>query len=191
MRATNNSTGVVTAMVAPSTIYGRGRGPVNQRSQQVPGMAEYMLHQGYAPKIGSGKQEWDNVHIADVSSAVVLLVDAAQDSAKSKDPEVFGPRAYYILGPAVHSWGQVAEWIAKAAYELGFMGEAKTETLTYEEVREKGGNHTWAANSKGVGERAAKYLGWKPQQKSLEEEIPATVLAEAEKLGIKATGHKH
>ena len=191
MLAANDNPGTVTAIVAPCTIYGRGRGPVNQRSQQVPAMAEYLLHQGYAPIIGSGRQEWDNVHIADVSAAVALLLAAALDPDRRRDPDVFGPGGYFILAAAVHSWGQVARWVAESAYTLGFMGEVKTETLSYDEVMAHGGNRTWAANSKGVAQRAAKYLGWQPRERSLLDEIPDTVALEAARLGIDPTGHQH
>jgi len=186
--AANDAAGVVTAVVAPSTIYGRGRGPVNRRSQQVPALAAYALREGYAPVVGTGRQEWNNVHVADVSAALALLVDAALDPARNRDPERFGPRAYYVLEVGSHAWGSVAEWVARAVHDQGFAAEARTETRPYAEVMARGGSHTWAANSKGVTQRAPRYLGWRPAQGSLEDDIPDTVAWEAERLGIKPAG---
>jgi hypothetical protein len=51
-----------TAIVCPPTIYGLGRGPGNQTSKQVYWLAKVTLENGYAPRVGKGLTEWDNVH---------------------------------------------------------------------------------------------------------------------------------
>jgi hypothetical protein len=91
-----NSSVVKTAIVTPPTIYATGRGPVNTVSQQVPDVARFVLKQGYGPSIETGKTEWDNVHIWDLSKIFVSLVEAALDPEKSKQPELFGPKAYFF-----------------------------------------------------------------------------------------------
>ncbi|TPX09326.1 uncharacterized protein E0L32_009518 [Thyridium curvatum] len=181
------------AVVGPPCIYGPGRGPVNGRSIQAYDMARFMLREGFAPVAGAGLAEWDNVHVHDVARLFRVLVDAAQDARYRDDAEVFGPRAYYFVANGVHSWGQVARWLAEEAYKQGFMGEVKAEEITLEAMRnlESKGNASWFMNSKGVPERAKKYFGFQPQGRSLQDEIPDIVAGEAKLLGIKPTGHTH
>jgi len=196
--AASEQPGLRTCIVAPPTIYGRGRGPGNRRSQQVEAMARFLLKQGYAPIIGTGKVEWDNIHVHDVSSLFVLLVEAALDPSRrgsggADDAEVFGPRGYFYTRNGTHTWGDVARWVADAAFREGFMAEPKTETVTMEEVCRLLGSSTssWGTNSRCVAERAAKFLSWQPREGPLENEIPNVVKGEAELLGIAPTGHTH
>ncbi|KAI2614881.1 NAD(P)-binding protein [Hypoxylon sp. NC1633] len=169
-----NSPGVRTLILGPPTIYGRGRGPLNQRSIQVPGIAEYTLTHGYAPIQPPGLAEWDNVHVHDVSDFFVLAVDAVLDLVKSRDPEIFGPRGYFFVENGVHLWSDVARWVAAEAAKQGFVPEPITKDVDITR---------FGSNSKSVAARAKKYLGWAPKSPSLEDEIAATVAFEAKKLG--------
>lgn len=192
--AANASPAIRTAIVAPPTIYGPGRGPANTRSQQVYALAKFLLQEGFAPIIGTGTTEWDNIHVHDVSALLLALVDAALDPALASNPEVFGPKAYFFAEHGVHVWGDVARSVADAAYRLGYMGEPKTEALSMEAWMKKRGSDqpsTWGCNSKSVAARARKFLGWTPKGRSLEDEIPDIVKGEAELLGIKPTAETH
>jgi len=181
-----NSSAVKTLIVAPPTIYGVGNGPVNTRSQQVPSLADFALKKGFAPIIAPGATEWDNVHIHDLGRAFVSFVEATQDSAKSSNPEILGPRAYYFLRGGVHRWGDVATKIAEEAHKQGYLPEASTKTLPIKEAVSYGisASTSWGLNSKGVPERAKKYFGWAPTEKSLDDEIAGAVKFEAEKLKL-------
>ncbi len=64
--------------------------------------------------------------------------------------------------------------------KLGYLKEAPVKEIEYADAPVK----TAGTNSKGLGERASKYLGWKPTGASLEEEIPSIVTIEAKKLGL-------
>ncbi|KAL1879954.1 hypothetical protein VTK73DRAFT_6534 [Phialemonium thermophilum] len=184
--AANSSPAVKTAIVGPPTIYGPGRGPVNQRSIQVYDLAKLGLRKGYIPYIGTGKVEWDNVHIHDVSSLLISLVEAALDPARNQDPELFGPKGYFFAESGTHTWGGVAQWIAEEAHRQGFLKEPATKQTDLEEVtKEPEGNPSWATNSKSKASRARKYFGWTPKGRSLKEEIPDIVAGEAKSLGLK------
>lgn len=173
--AANQAGGIRTLIVCPPTIYGPGRGPVNQRSIQAPQMAKLTLENGFAPLMtGPGSPEWDNVHIHDLGHFFLLAVEAALDENKRKNPEIFGPHGYFFLENGTHTWRGLAERIAKEAQKQGFIPEAKTKEGDY-----KG----YGANSKGVAARAKKYLGWEPHGRSLEDEIPDIVAVEAKRLG--------
>ncbi|KAJ0287566.1 hypothetical protein Brms1b_002463 [Colletotrichum noveboracense] len=184
--AANSSPAVRTAIVSPPTIYGQGRGPVNQRSIQVPALAKATLEKGFAPIIAPGKTEWNNVHVHDLSAFFMTLADATQDAGKNADPEVFGPRAYYFVESGNHVWSEVARWIAEEAYKQGYLPAPLTKEATMKEALQSEGvsNNSWGLNSKSKAERARKYLGWEGRDKSLEEEIPATLSWEAKLLDL-------
>ncbi|KAK2733303.1 hypothetical protein CKAH01_08437 [Colletotrichum kahawae] len=142
-----NSPAVRTAIVSPPTIYGQGRGPVNQRSIQVPALAKATLEKGFAPIIAPGKTEWNNVHVHDLSAFFVTLADATQDASKNADPEVFGPRAYYFVESGSHVWSEVARWIAEEAYKQGFLPAPLTKAATMKEALQSEGCRTTAGAS--------------------------------------------
>ncbi|KAK8043615.1 hypothetical protein PG993_006045 [Apiospora rasikravindrae] len=170
---------VRTLIVSPPCIYARGRGPGNQRSMQVYRMAEQTLKTGYAPVYGTGRTEWDCVHVHDLSQFFVLAVEAALDPAKRDDPEVFGPRAYYFLESGKLVQGELARWIRDEVNGQGLL-QKPAELKTFE--KKDAGMASLACNSSGVAARAAKYLGWKPQASSLRDEIPEVVRSEAARL---------
>ncbi len=178
--AANDSPAVKTVIVGPATIYGAGRGPGNKDSKQVYSLARLTLTDGYAPVVGTGKVEWDNVHIHDVSSLFRLLAEAAVDPSKRQDPEIFGPHGYFFNPGATHTWGEVAEQVAEETVKQGYLKEAPLKVVKFEDIA----NKSLGTNSKGVGERAAKYLGWKPTGPTLKHEIPGIVAIEAKKLGL-------
>ncbi|KAK0384119.1 hypothetical protein NLU13_8208 [Sarocladium strictum] len=180
------SDAVKVAIVCPPTIYGKGSGVVNKRSIQVPDMAKGSLEKGFAPIVGAGKTEWDNVHIDDLGDLFLKLVDATQDSSKAKDPEIFGPRAYFFAENGYHKWADVAQWVAEAASKQGYFPEALTKSVSQKEVALMDGVSTasWGDNSKGVAERARKYLGWSPKGVPLKDTIDEVVGLEAKALGL-------
>jgi nucleoside-diphosphate-sugar epimerase len=187
LEAANSCPGVKTLIVGPPLIYGPGRGPGNQRSIQVYDLAKFALQRGYAPYVDTGKVEWDNVHIHDLSDLFVSFVEAALDPAKNSDPEIFGPKAYFFAENGVLVWGEVAKWVAEEAHRQGFLKEPKTVRTDTEGIKSLDGasNSSWATNSKSVATRARKYFGWKPTRRSLKDEIPDVVSGEAKRLGIK------
>lgn len=178
--AANDAGGIKTTIVGPPTIYGPGRGPVNQRSKQVYHMTKFLMQNGYAPVVPPGEVEWDNVHIDDLSDLLVTLVEATQDPKFKDDPEIFGTHGYFFAENGVHKWKDVAQWIADEAVKQGFMAEAKIEYIPYEKIE----NSSWGTNSKSVAQRARKYFGWNPKGKSLKDSIPEIVESEAKLLGI-------
>ncbi|OIW26136.1 NAD(P)-binding protein [Coniochaeta ligniaria NRRL 30616] len=180
-----DSDSVRTAVYAPCMIYGPGRGPVNTRSMQVYDLAKYTLTHGFAPIVETGKTEWDQVHVHDMSDVVLLLTEAALDPKKAKDPQFFGDHAYYFAenGPIV--WGELSELIAKEAHKQGYLQEPKAETIDFQTVvAQMPGGATWALNSKSHATRARKLLGWKPTRRGVKEEIPDIVAGEAKRLGL-------
>lgn len=183
-----NSDILKTAIVCPPTIYGLGRGASNKRSRQVYNLAKATLEKGKAPQLGKGLTEWDNVHIHDLAQLFVLL--AEQASKNSQDLELWGEKGYFLAENGHHVWGEVSKEVAKAAYKADYISADGTEHMSVSDAKEAYGFEalSWGLNSKGYAKRARKYLGWKPQGKSLSQEIPDIVESEAKSLGLKP-GH--
>ncbi|KAF5024061.1 hypothetical protein F66182_3857 [Fusarium sp. NRRL 66182] len=179
--AAKDADAVKVAIVCPPTIYGDGRGPFNQRSRQVPGLAETTIEKGFGPIIGAGKTEWDNIHVHDLSKLIVLLSKQAASSEKHEyEEEIWGPKGYFFAENGSHRWSDIATLIAREAHKQGFIESAETKQLGAQEASEKLGFQalSWGLNSKGEARRARKYLGWKPESPSLEEWIPDAVKTE-------------
>ncbi|KAH7155415.1 hypothetical protein B0J13DRAFT_618865 [Dactylonectria estremocensis] len=187
-----SSDAVKILIVGPPTIYGTGRGLVNSRSVQVPNLARATFQFGYAPIVGSGKTEWDNVHIDDLAKLFVKFVEASQDPSKRDNPEVFGRKGYYFARQSSHKWSDVATWIAEEASRRGYAPGLTTKSVPQEDVTGTGlvSAATWGANSKGEAERAKKYLGWEPAAIDLKETIAEVVELEAKALGLTPKGAK-
>ncbi|TQS32038.1 hypothetical protein Golomagni_07662, partial [Golovinomyces magnicellulatus] len=152
-------------------------------------MVRMTLLNGFAPIIGAGKTEWDHVNISDLSALILGLVDATQDSSKQKDPEIFGLNAYYFAESGSHKWADVAQWIADECHRQGYIAEAATKNITLEEaaaMKGSTGGRTYGLNSKGKAERANRYLGWKPQARSLQASIADLVKEQAQQLNLKS-----
>lgn len=177
------SDAVRVAILCPPTIYGTGTGPVSTRSAQVPNLAKATLEKGFAPIVGVGKTEWDNVHISDLGDLFLKLVDATQDASKKGSPDIFGSHAYFFAENGSHTWADVATWIAEEASQQGYLPEGLTKPVSLKEVSLIGGT-SWGQNSKGVAERARKYLGWAPKGKPLKDTIAEVVAKEVKDAGL-------
>lgn len=90
---------IKTAIVCPPTIYGIGRGTGNQRSAQIPMLAEAMLKRGKAFQVGAGKAFWTNVHVSDLSNLFASLVGEA---LKEGGNATWGPKGYYFAENGEH-----------------------------------------------------------------------------------------
>lgn len=159
---------------------------MNTRSIQVPDLVKGTLEKGFAPIIGAGLTEWDNVHIDDLGDLYVKLVEATQDPSKQDDKEIFGLHGYFFADGGTHLWSDVARWAADQASKQGYLPEPITKTATLKEVLQWDGisNISWGRNSKGVGQRARKYLGWQPKGTPLRDTIADVVSFEAQALGL-------
>ena len=135
--AAKDTSAVKVAIVCPPTIYGTGRGPSNQRSRQIPGLAETTLEKGFGPIIGAGKTEWDNVHVHDLSSLIVLLSQRAASSTTENDEEIWGPKGYFFAENGTHKWSEISTVIAKEAKSKGLIKSDETKVLDVDEAQEK------------------------------------------------------
>ncbi|KAL9610841.1 MAG: hypothetical protein Q9167_004481 [Letrouitia subvulpina] len=183
LAAGSDGSHVKTAIVAPPTIYGRGRGPGNQRSIQVPDLAKSTLEQKHGVQVGAGKTFWNNVHVHDLSGIYVKLVEAAVSGGGQAS---WGKEGYYFAENGEHIWGKIAQLTASAAHKQGFIPSEEVKVLSGAELEELGQFHKilWGANSRGRAIRARKSLGWSPKGESIEDNVFETVGYEAEAQGL-------
>jgi nucleoside-diphosphate-sugar epimerase len=183
INAGTNASGVVkTAIICPPTIYGDGRGPSLTRGRQVYELARSVLEIQAAPIIGGGKAMWNNIHVHDLARAFVLLVEEA--ASNNTNPKLWGPNGYYFTENGEHVWGELSKVVAESAKEQGLIKEVKTQQMDMETAKETAGFEavSWGWNSRGKGRRFKEVLGWKPQERSIEDEVPTIVKNEYERL---------
>ena len=71
---------VRTALVLPPIIYGKGEGPGNQRSIQIPSLSRVTLEKGHVVRAGKGLNRWGSIHVADIARVFTgLAVEASKD----------------------------------------------------------------------------------------------------------------
>lgn len=175
-----------TAVVCPPTIYGDGRGPGNKSSRQVPVLVKTALKTGQTPQIGRGLAEWNHVHVNDLATLFVLLTEAAIKNDPSLDAKLWGKEGYYLAENGNHVWGEVSKWVAADAYKKGYIKTEELKPMGTEEAEKTAGFEalSWGLNSRGQAKRAREYLGWKPVGRSLKDEIPYMIDAEAKAQGL-------
>ena len=184
-----NSSRLKTAIVCPPTIYGRGRGPGNQRSHQIPELARSTLEGKRGIQIGEGENIMPHVCIYDLSDCYVKLVEAAVEGGGRA---TWGEEGYYFTENGELVWGQISKAVAKASHSLGLIpsdqvvsiSESEADSLTW------WGSALWGVNSRCRAIRAGKLLQWIPQKgdKDLDSDIIEVVKAEARNLGL-TSGH--
>jgi len=156
--------GVRSIIIAPSLIYGRGRG-LNPHSMQVPWLIALAKKHGVAKHIGSGENRWSNVHIDDLVALYALALEKAPAGA------------FYFAENGENSMRDVSEAVSRM---LGFGG--RTQAMTVEEAAAEWGEgaakDTMGSNSRVRAKRAREELGWQPHARSLIEEIERGCYAE-------------
>jgi nucleoside-diphosphate-sugar epimerase len=187
VQSVREGTKVKSAIVCPPCIYGVGRGPGNQTSVQVPWLAQATIKQGHGIKVGAGKACWTRIHVHDLADLYLKLVEAG---AAGGAPATWNDQGYYFCEAGDFVWGDVASQVAKSAHKQGFIKEDQVKEYSADEVEKirSFGSPLWGCNSRCRAIRAGKLLGWKAKSPSLKDEIDATVLAEAKKLGL-VPGH--
>lgn len=175
--------GLKTAIVCPPTIYGRGRGPDNQRSDQLPELARYTLIEKHGIQIGAGNSYWTNVHITDLSKCYLLLVEAAVTGGGSA---TWGEKGYYFTENNEHVWGHISKLVAEEAHKQGLIPSDEVISFTPENanILKSPTAMTWGFNSRCRAIRARKVLGWEPKECKIEDTIADAVKTEAVSMGL-------
>jgi nucleoside-diphosphate-sugar epimerase len=136
-------------------------------------MASLTLKEGKAPIIGDGKSLGCNIHINDSTDLFVLLFE----SAIPERAGAWGSDAYNIAENGEHCWAEVAEAIARAAADRGYIAEPSTQEYDPKAAQELAGFDavSWGLNVRCRARRAQALLDWEPKGSSLEENLPGIV----------------
>ncbi|KAL2834135.1 NAD(P)-binding protein [Aspergillus pseudoustus] len=170
---------VRTAIIYGPLIYGPGRGPVNQRSIQLPDLTRATLELGHGVQVGDGLSCWSNIHIADLSQLIVRLVQEA-DVRQGENPSLWNENGIYFAENGRIPFGEISREIAAFAFQKGLIKRPDVRKIDAEAADKltAHGAVLWGSNAQYTALRARELLGWKPSGCSLEEEIPRAVLEE-------------
>jgi nucleoside-diphosphate-sugar epimerase len=145
--------GVRALVIAPSLIYGEGRG-LHRESIQVPKLVALARKHGVPRHVGRGENIWSNVHLDDLVDLYLRVLDKGSAGAS------------YYAENGENSMREVCAAIGRA---LG-MG-ARTAPLTREEsiaeFGEGAATYTYGSNSRVRATRARRDLGWSPRAPAL------------------------
>ncbi|KAI1800508.1 NAD(P)-binding protein [Daldinia bambusicola] len=160
--------GVKAVSINSGTIYGRGTGPFNRTSIQVPVFVRAVLQLKKGIVLGDGKGVWDHVHVEDLADLYLLVVERI--IAQGGEGVPTGKKGIIFSGNGRHQWLDVAQGVADAVFAEGLIPSNKLESITLaegtkyfmdgqapEDLVEK----AVVSNSRTVPS-VARSLGWKP-----------------------------
>ncbi|KZZ94356.1 NAD(P)-binding domain protein [Moelleriella libera RCEF 2490] len=174
----SDESAIKTALVFPPIIYGKGEGPVNQRSIQIPSLARTTIQLGHGVTVGKGESRWGNIHIGDVGRIFAAL---AENAAKGlPGDETWGRSGIYLAGVGELTFFDISAKVAAAAKQGGHIPTDKVEELPKDQcdTHLPHGGIMFGTNARGQAKRARRLLNWAPREVSLEEDIPRTVSTE-------------
>jgi len=170
--------GIDAYIIAPSTIYGTGNGPVNQISQQVPTVVRIALQQKKGVVVGPGTNLWNNVHIDDL----VVLYDLVLGRAFSGQDKGSPYAKFYFGSVGEHAWGDVDRRVAKLLYERKKLQSPDAHNVPLKDLLKDAPFARYvASNSRSRSDRGFA-IGWKPSAPSLEDTLPEDVDATLKQL---------
>ncbi|KAL4730970.1 hypothetical protein ACLX1H_003012 [Fusarium chlamydosporum] len=180
LKIAQDTPSIKTAIVFPPIIYGKGQGPVKQRSVQIPALSKVALERGHAVRAGRGLAAWTNVHVADLARLFTLLAEAGVKG--NDDKKVWGENGIYFPGVGEMTWAEISDKVAQAAKDQGHIDTLEVEELWKPEVDSAlpAGSVFFGSNARSKPRRATDVLGWKPSETGLDAEIPRAVAEEAE-----------
>jgi nucleoside-diphosphate-sugar epimerase len=104
---------IPTYIIVPSTIYGKGSGPVATMSQQVPYLVRQAIKRRQAIVIGSGAGIWNHVHILDLAPLYILILEGI---LAGRQDLPHGRKGIFFAETGEHTWLDVSQGIADACF---------------------------------------------------------------------------
>jgi len=198
--AAANGEKLKTAIVCPPDIYGPGRGPGRTQSIYIPAYLHEAKRVGAALYAGEGKNTRSWVHIEDLMTVYLKLVEAAVAGGGGADwgREVCPPFAriqnrdhinvsqgYYFASSSEASQLDFARAAGKILKAHGIVKSEEPRSLPFDQVDGMVsawgvphiGTYIFAANSRTRPDRAKKTLDYEPKAPSLWDTMEADLLA--------------
>ncbi|RDW91574.1 hypothetical protein BP5796_02739 [Coleophoma crateriformis] len=178
--AAHEATNVPVAIISPPTIHGVGKGPVKNRSLQIPFLTEAIIKRGKGFQVLEGQNMWSHVHIDDAADAFIVLVEEALKPNGGNAQ--WGDEGYYFIEAGDFKWGDVAAAISK---QLSAKGAIPTAEVDKVPVEDASAYHPWApllwgGNSRVRADRL-RALGWGPKHLDILASVPEMVAQEIKK----------
>lgn len=145
------ASGVRSAIICPTLIYGQGSG-LNAQSIQIPFLVEQARAAGAVRVVGKGLNRWSTVHIDDLSDLYVLALQSATAGA------------FYFAENGESSFAEIGQAIAER------LGLGPVTSIAADEAAQLWGTakafYTFGSNSRVRAKRARRELGWTPRHDS-------------------------
>jgi nucleoside-diphosphate-sugar epimerase len=134
-------------------VYGHGTG-LHRDSMQIPMLMADARRHGHARHVGAGANRWSSVHVADLASLYLHIVQSP------------GGGDFYYAEGGEHSMGTIAQAVHQA---LGFAGLAVPITIDQatEAFGELMATYSFGSNCRVRALRARQKLGWAPAMPGL------------------------
>ncbi|KAJ7775114.1 nucleoside-diphosphate-sugar epimerase [Mycena metata] len=173
-----------TAIMCPPDIYGCGHGPGITQSFMVPFFYDAILEHKAAFYIAKGENVRSVVHIDDVMSLYVHVVEEAVralDTGNVRD-ECWGKNGFYFHSSSELVWKDTAAATGKIMASLGLINSSEPKEASVEEVGKMFGGgglslYLFGSNSRSRADRAREVFGWKPTAPAFVEVMEADLLA--------------
>jgi nucleoside-diphosphate-sugar epimerase len=144
--------GVRTAVICPSLIYGIGTG-LNPHSVQIPFLASNARERGAVEIVGPGLNVWSNVHIEDVVSLYLLVLEKTSGGA------------FYFAENGEASYAELAQALSQRL-ALGDIVHLDPDAAAKRWGVARA-HFSFGSNSRVRARRAREELGWVPQHASV------------------------
>jgi nucleoside-diphosphate-sugar epimerase len=188
MSSPSSNSKINIAILCPPDIYGPGTGPGKTSSALLPMYVAEILKspqkRAFYVCEGTNTRSW--VHINDLTSLYLHVVEAAASPSTHPPEKFFNRNGYYFAGTQEHSHIALATQVGRVLAEHGVIESAEPVEIGLEEVDRmariwekfpKLGRYLFAANSRTRAERAGGLWGYKGSEEGLMECVEGDVLA--------------
>ncbi|KAJ6597118.1 nucleoside-diphosphate-sugar epimerase [Mycena vulgaris] len=173
-----------TAIMCPPDIYGKGHGPAMTQSFMVPFFYDAILAHKSAFYLAKGENVRSLVHIEDVMSLYVSVVEEAVTSFETgivRD-ECWGKNGFYFNSSSELAWKDVAAATGKIMASLGLIETPEPKECSLEDVKGMLGGtglsfYMFGSNSRSRADRGSSLFGWKATGPTFMEILEADLLA--------------
>ncbi|KAJ7444879.1 nucleoside-diphosphate-sugar epimerase [Mycena latifolia] len=173
-----------TAIMCPPDIYGKGHGPGTTQSFLVPFFYDAILAHKSAFYLASGENTRSFVHIDDVMSLYVKVVEEAVSSLETGTvrDEYWGKNGFYFNSSSELAWKDAAVATGKIMASLGLIESAEPNQCALEDVQPMLGGtglalYMFGSNSRSRADRGRNLFGWKATGAPFMELLEADLLA--------------
>ncbi|KAF7345740.1 RTA1-like protein [Mycena venus] len=173
-----------TEIICPTDIYGKGHGPDLTRSFTMPFFYDAVLDHRSAFYIGKGENTRSLIHIEDVMSLYVRVVEEAISSLHKGTvrDECWGKNGFYFCSGSELVWKDAAVAAGRVIESLGVIDSAEAKEATVDDIKGIFGGtglglYLFGIHARSRADRAKNVFDWKPTGAGFMEVIEADLLA--------------